>query len=64
MNRYSVDPVLWNDGSIKGYAIFDEYQQDYVGGDNGILYSDIFMAQEDCDIMNEGEELENGREFG
>ena len=54
-NRYSVDAVFQNDGSIKGYAIFDEYQQDYVGGD---LYSDRFIAQDDCDIMNEGNELE------
>ena len=57
-NRYSVDAVFQNDGSIKGYAIFDEYQQDYVGGDNGVLYSDMIYAQDDCDIMNEGNELE------
>ena len=57
-NRYSVDPVFTNDGTLKGYSIFDEYQQDYVGGDNGVLYSYLTTAQEDCDIMNEGNELE------
>ena len=53
-NRYSVDAVFQNGGSIKGYAIFDEYQGDYIKG----LYEDKFDAQDDCDIMNEGNELE------
>ena len=61
MVRYSVDAVFNNDGSIKGYAIFDEYQRDYVKGE---LYSDKFDAMDDCDIMNDGEEVENYREFG
>ena len=53
-NRYSVDAVFQNGGSIKGYAIFDEYRGDYIKG----LYEDKFDAQDDCDIMNEGNELE------
>ena len=60
MIRYSVDPVFANDGTLKGYSIFDEYRGDYIKG----LYEDEFEAIDDCDIMNEGEELENGREFG
>lgn len=60
MNRYSVDAVYRNDGSIKGYSIFDEYQQDYIDG----LYRDMIDAMDDCDILNEGEELENYREYG
>ena len=60
MNRYSVDQVFDNQGKHKGYAIFDEYQSDYIKG----LYDDKFEAMDDCDILNENEELENYREFG
>jgi len=53
-NRYSVDVVIDNQGIEKGYAIFDKYQQDYIGD----IYEDKWLAIDDCDIMNEGHELE------
>lgn len=57
MNRYEVDTIADNGGIV--YRIFDNYQQKYLDGQ----HTDIESVIDDCDIMNEYEEIENGREF-
>jgi hypothetical protein len=59
MKRYSVDVVTSDNGSILGWSIFDEFIGDYIGG----TIEDFETALDDCDIMNEAEEIESGREY-
>jgi hypothetical protein len=58
MNRYEVDYSLDNSKSV--FYIFDTFQQRYLKD----AYSSFEYAQEDCDILNEQEEIDNWRCYG
>jgi hypothetical protein len=51
MNRYEVD---FNSFSNTVYYIFDNYTQDYLN----TPYEDFDIADEDCDILNQGNQIE------
>lgn len=60
-NRYIVDIVYpFYPGGSETYVIYDNYQGKYISEH----YTDSDMAFDDCESLNEGEEIENYREFG
>ena len=59
--RYELDTIIpCISGDSESYKIYDKYIGKYIGEQ----YFDWIEALDALDIMNEGEELENGYEFG
>lgn len=55
MNRYEIDTIYPTViGDKETYKIFDNYKQDYLKTE----YTDFDIVDEDCDILNQGNQIE------
>ena len=55
MNRFEIDTIYPTViGDNETYRIFDNYKQDYIKKE----YTDFDIVEEDCEILNEGNQIE------